>query len=834
MVALTGIRGPAHSFPAVAQMVRLLQDVRAILGPDTRLTYAADWSEYWGWQDGQGARMFHLDPLWAHPDCDVIAIDNYMPLSDWRDEAGHRDEGAGAIHDLAYLKANVAGGEGFDWFYASDHDRQFQIRTPITDGAEGEPWVFRYKDLRAWWSRLHYDRPDGLRAAQPTAWQPRSKPIWFTEYGCAAIDKGTNQPNKFLDPKSSESVIPYFSTGRRDELMQMQYIRAMAGYWTDPANNPRSDVYGGRMVDWGRAHYWAWDARPWPWFPGNAALWADADNWARGHWITGRATNQPLAAVVAEICLAAGLGPQDFDVSALHGLVRGYAVPSTASPRAALQPLLLAHGIEAVERDGRLVFRLRDGTAVRALDPGALVAREGGAVEVVRAARAETVGRVRLVHVDAEGGFESRSAEAVIPDEDGTEVAETELPLVLRPSEARAATRRWLAEARIARDVARFSLPPSSDLGAGDVVALPSADGTRLWRIDRMDMAGAREVEAVRVEPGAYRSGLESDDPVAAQVWRGPASVTAVLLDLPVVRGDEAAHQPLLAATAAPWPGPVAAWQAPAAGGAFELAGLVGQPAAIGVTETALPAARPGLWQRGEGVRLRLLSGVELTAQTESAVLDGENLLALGQGGAWELIQFTGAQLVGPRQWQLSGLLRGQFGTEFLIPPVWAPGTLAVLVDRALRPMDLPVALRGQPRRWRIGPAALALDDPALAEQVVSLPGAGLRPWAPVHLRARRLAPATTLEVGWVRRARLGGDPWEVYEVPLAEEVERYRLRVVAGSTLRREVELVEPRWTYTAAQQALDEIAGPFTLRVAQVSAVWGPGPEAVLDVPE
>ncbi len=28
---------------------------------------------------------------------------------------------------------------------------------------------------------------------------PFSKPIWFTELGCPAIDKGANQPNVFID-----------------------------------------------------------------------------------------------------------------------------------------------------------------------------------------------------------------------------------------------------------------------------------------------------------------------------------------------------------------------------------------------------------------------------------------------------------------------------------------------------------------------------------------------------------------------------------------------------------------------------------------------------------
>ncbi len=244
MRSLTQIRGAGDSFPAVAALRVLMADVRAMLGPDVKLTYAADWSEYWGYNDEQGNRYFHLDPLWADPDCDFIGIDNYMPLSDWREGDGHKDAqaGRGSIYDLDYLKANVAGGEGYDWFYPDTPARRAQDRVPITDGANDQPWVFRYKDLVNWWQNEHVDRLNGVPVAEPTDWEPASKPIWFTEYGCAAIDKGTNQPNVFLDPKSSESFAPYFSTGARDDVIQMQYLRAMAAYWQDPAHNPVSPV----------------------------------------------------------------------------------------------------------------------------------------------------------------------------------------------------------------------------------------------------------------------------------------------------------------------------------------------------------------------------------------------------------------------------------------------------------------------------------------------------------------------------------------------------------------------------------------------------------------
>ncbi|MCE8440169.1 baseplate multidomain protein megatron, partial [Rhodovulum sulfidophilum] len=365
---LTTIRGAEGRFPAVEALRALAADVRRIVGPSCKIGYAADWSEYFGFhpEDGTGDVLFHLDPLWADPAIDFVGIDNYMPLSDWRDGDEHADASWRTIHDRDYLRSNIEGGEGFDWYYGSQAARDAQIRTPITDGAHGEPWVWRYKDLRSWWQNAHHDRIDGVRSAVPTAWVPQSKPIWFTELGCPAVDKGTNAPNLFSDPKSSENALPPYSTGARDDLIQHQYLRAMLGYWGDPAINPVSELYGAPMVDMSRAHVWAWDARPYPQFPANRALWSDGDNYSRGHWLNGRASAQALDAVIREICTEAGVS--DPDVSDVYGLVRGYAVGDLAGARAALQPLMLAYGIEAAERDGRIVFFNRDGRERVAID----------------------------------------------------------------------------------------------------------------------------------------------------------------------------------------------------------------------------------------------------------------------------------------------------------------------------------------------------------------------------------------------------------------------------------------------------------------------------------
>ena len=827
MRSLTQIRGPNNSFPAVAALVALAAEVRAILGPETKITYAADWSEYFGYITDAGDRFFHLDPLWADENIDFIGIDNYMPLSDWRDGSDHADAHWGSIYNLDYLRANVAGGEGYDWFYASDRDRQAQIRTPIVDESEwAEDWIWRYKDLRRWWENDHHDRVGGVRHETPTAWEPRSKPFWFTEYGCAAIDRGTNQPNVFLDPKSSESFMPYFSRGWRDDTIQMQYIRAVNAYWADPANNPVSEIYDGRMVDMARAHVWAWDARPYPWFPGNRALWSDGENWARGHWITGRATAVPLDALIAAICARAGVG--DVDVRGVYGVVRGFAVPSGDTPRAMLQSLMLAYGVEVAERAGKLVFRMRGEGVPLALGRDDLVRRAEGDLSLIRAPEAELRGRVQLRHLEEGTDYAQRVAEAVFPDESAQRAALSDLPLVLTEGEGRLIAERWLSEARVARDVARFALPPSVDLGAGDMVRLDGGGAPGLWRIDRASLGGAREVEVTRVEAAIYERGATDRDGSDLAAVRPPAPVQALLMDLPLITGEEVAQNPRIAVSSRAWPGLVAVHHKRGAGD-FDLEALVRVPSPVGMTETPLFAAPPGRWDRGPALRVRMVSG-QLQARSPAQVLDGANMAAIGLGADWELFQFAEADLVEPGLYDLRLRLRGQQGSDGVMPADWPPGALVVLLDPL--PVDLPLPLDalGLARQYRIGPAARPLSDPVQRDLEATFEGVGLRPYRPAHLRAQPLAGGGH-RVSWIRRTRRGGDSWAQAEVPLSEAFERYHLRVLSGTTVLREMELDAPEWEYSASAQASDG-GGAFAVEVAQISDVVGPGPHARLEV--
>ncbi len=564
------------------------------------MTYAADWSEYFGHQpgDGSGDVYFHLDPLWADANIDAVAIDNYWPLSDWRDGTAHLDYAAGTrfIHDLSYLKGNIEGGEGYDWYYASDADRASQTRTRITDGA-GKPWVFRYKDLRSWWSNAHYNRPGGTESGTPTSWAPEGKPVWFTELGCPAIDKGSNQPNVFYDPKSSESFFPYFSRGVRDDLIQRRHLRAFLE-WYDESHadfaeeqNPATTThYAGRMVDANRIMLYTWDARPYPAFPALRTIWSDGDNWQLGHWLTGRVSDAPLSEAVAKIM--ADYGFAEFDAGQLAGSMAGYVIDRVMSARDALQPLEAAFFFDSFEAQGQVRFAHRGrGGSLAELTPDDLVetSAEAPRYELTRAQESDLPRAAKVTFIDGDRDYEQASAEGRRISGSAARIASARLPIVTTYGQARGIAETMVQEPWASRERGRFSLPPSRlALDASDMVTLTANGRSFPLRLTGLSVGQSIEAEAMSIEPQLYDAfAAPSRLPVAATPSVYGAQL-GVFLDLPLIRGDEVPYAGHVAAFGSPWPGGVAFYRSPTTSG-YTLKALATTPAKIGETVDGVP-----------------------------------------------------------------------------------------------------------------------------------------------------------------------------------------------------------------------------------------------------
>jgi len=831
---LTCVRSAAATYPFVTALISLAADVKAILGAGTKVLYAADWSEYFGHQpgDGTGDVYFHLDPLWASSNIDAIGIDVYWPLADWRDGRAHMDALAGytSIYDPAYLKANVQGGEGYDWFYASSAHRSAQTRTPITDGA-GKPWVFRFKDIKSWWLNQHFNRPGGVESGTPTTWVPQSKPFWLMEIGCPAVDKGANQPNVFVDPKSSENALPYYSTGKRDDLMQARFLRAFrdAFDWSKPGYvaglNPVSTVTGARMVDLDHIHTYCWDARPYPAFPNETSYWGDGENWALGHWVNGRLGSAGLDELVSRVLLDGGF--EDFDVSGLLGTVPGYVIDRVMSAREALQPLELAYFFDSVESGGEIVFRHRgasDSGRVIEADDLVEVRATDDLYELTRGQETELPASAKVRYISSENDYSQAVAEARRLTGASGRVAQAELPIVLDAPQAGGIAESWLHETWSARERAAFALPPSAlALEPGDIVTLDVAGRPRALRITETSDHGTRDIEAIGIDVNVYDQVAGSPRPaaVAPQVQSGSPAV--YFLDLPVWNAEATAEAGYVAALQKPWPGSVAVYRSPGVTG-FQLKALATAPATIGTTLDTLLVGPEGRFDRRARVRVRLTQG-QLTSCDALALFGGANLAAIRNGaGTWEVFQFQNAALTDVLTYELSALLRGQFGTEGAMATV-ATGAPFVLLDGAIAQVPLALEDVKLPFNWRFGPGNRDIGDASYVTAAHAFSGDGLRPLSPVHVRGVRASGDLT--IAWKRRTRAGGDSWEVSDVPLGEEAERYEVDILDGATVRRTVSVSSPSAVYTAAQQTSDfgSVQASVSLKVYQTNASFGRG---------
>ena len=830
---LTRLRDHQNNFPVVQQFIDLANDVSQIL-PEAKISYAADWSEYFGYHpsDGSGDVFFHLDALWASSNIDFIGIDNYMPLSDWRDGYEHLDlaAGAGSIYDKQYLRSNIAGGEGFNWFYASNVDRELQNRTPITDGAYAKPWVFRYKDIVSWWNNSHFNRLNGIEQAMPTAWLPQSKPIWFTEIGCPAIDKGTNQPNVFYDPKSVESQVPYFSNGQRDDYIQRCYLDTVLDYWSiSGVHNPVSSIYGSAMVELSGQFVWAWDARPFPSFPHLTSVWADGDNYKTGHWINARLGAAPLAKLVASILDDYGF--DQYDVSQIHGVVDGFIVDRNMSARQALETITSLFSFDAVEAEGQIKFRRRNEAASQALVQEKFVVSkpEAQAYELTRAQETDLPDRLQMLFISTADNYQQASVDVQKLTGQSARELLLQAPVLMSRELAQKQAAISLHELWAAREKISFALPPSYlGVEVGDTVEIAIGSGDRTYRINEIIDGEMRQVTASQIDIDNYSHAQEDEQLAPSQV---PPSFNApfhVVLDLPLLNSNVNPNAQWIATRALPWPGQLALLEE--TGGGYEAIGVIDAPSTLGQLQTQMPAGPLARIDYATKVRIKVFDA-ELSSISLSSLLSGGNLMAIGdEETGWEIIQYQNAIVVGDGVWDLSVLLRGQLGSDGNMLAVRPVGSKCVLLNSALVQIPTQASDIGRARLMRLGPSGLDHAHPAYLEFENEATGLALSPLSPVHLSARQMSDH--LALSWVRRTRVDADSWAFDDVPLGEASENYVIEIMSddtpANTVIRTIHSSVPNLEYTNIDRLADfgtPLPSGFTFRVAQISQTVGAG---------
>lgn len=315
LIGLTKISDGCGNFPAVNELIDLAEKVKAILGPDVIITYAADWSEYHHTEGG----WYNLDPLWASSAIDVIGIDAYFPITDTTDSKISKSD----------IEHGWVSGEGYDWY---NNDGYQNSLSPA--------WA--WKNIEYWWSNHHFN-PNGAK----TKWQPMSKKIWFTEFGFPLIDKSTNQPNVFYNPECIDGGVPKHSKGSVDFAIQRNAIRSSIEHFK---NSP--------FVE--RMFLWTWDARPYPAWP-HGNNWRDGNLWSRGHWVNNKFGSVTIGSILIELCERAGIDNKYVDISSVDEVIGGFIIDQRATILDIINLLRYAYCFDIISGDGENIkFIKRD------------------------------------------------------------------------------------------------------------------------------------------------------------------------------------------------------------------------------------------------------------------------------------------------------------------------------------------------------------------------------------------------------------------------------------------------------------------------------------------
>ena len=484
---------------------------------------------------------------------------------------------------------------------------------------------------------------------------------------------------------------------------------------------------------------------------------------------------------------------------------------------------MAAYDFVAAQRDGIMTFFHGGEANASSLAAAALTAESAGERYALRGDSADAPVEARVRFLDAGRDYLVAGVSARRLDHAEGGVATMEAPLVLEADAGEAMAQRLLADRRAASESLRVSLGPAHlALEPGDRVMLESSADT--FEISRIEDAETRRLSLHRLRAGgaALLSLAETGAPATPIFAPTP---TFSVLDLPPLPGSETDERPLVAVFASPWAGAHDIYAGPS-DDALTLRRRLTQPAIMGELLWELWPGPVDRWDEGNRIRIRLYASA-LASATTSAVLNGANAFAIeSDAGEWEIVQARNAILVAPNEYELSGFLRGQLGSAHAMRAPHPVGTRIVNLNARLRRAPIAAHEWGDALLFAAPPAGAGSSDPRAASATLTLPHAGARPWAPAHLKARRLSSGA-VQISWLRQARRGGDYWGTGDPALDAPAEGYRLDILSGSVVVRSVSPATPEYLYSAADQTADFGAPPATLhlRVAQLDAAGAPG---------
>jgi hypothetical protein len=521
----------------------------------------------------------------------------------------------------------------------------------------------------------------------------------------------------------------------------------------------------------------------------------------------------PLDVIVSDIFERSGISSSYYDVTELMGdSVTGFAINKQMEAKSALQPLMRAFQFDVVESDWTLMCRKRGNASPIDIPTEDLGAAEEGSDPSNRLVTTRTIERslpqeLVVQYQDPSLDYQVNAQRASRETTNSTNKKTMRLPLVLNAHQALQIAESMFQTMWVEQHSHQFTTDSSYfDRIPGDVV---NVEGHRiLIKETTYRFPGLIEFSGVREQVTAYQSEAQAEEPQFSKQSLPTNPMTgSVLMELPLLStqlGNPTGFFVAAFGLRDGWKG-ANIFRSTDDGVNWNLLSSIFSEAVVGLTTEALPSGTTTRWDMINSLNIRIrTSGAALQSTNEYNALDGENTLAVGDDGRWEILSFVDAVQESDGTFTISTFIRGRRGTEHNIGNHKVDDKVVLLSKNSLDWIPVETEKLGSTIQYKI--VSVNKNMGSVPAKSFACQGLPVKPYSPVHIQGRR-NDSGDLTITWFRRSRIASS-WLSSDVPLAEDTESYEVDILDGSgnvvrTLSTSGEDSDQAGvTYTATQQ--------------------------------
>ncbi|GAT77099.1 hypothetical protein EHRUM3_03710 [Ehrlichia ruminantium] len=779
LIGLTRVTDTHNNYPAIHELIKLARYVKTQVGSNTIVTYAANWREY---HSNNG--NYNIDELWSSQYIDVIGINAYFPLTDMPQPIQGFTE-----QDIIN---GWYSGEGYDYFYLDAEKKQDKVLYKQNNNQ------YAWKNIKQWWSQYHFNQDNSK-----TTWIPRSKKIWFTQYGFPSIDNCTSQPSIFIDYPQYNKYST-FSQRSIDFYAQKIALIGTINAWHDS-----------EMVE--HMFLKEWDARPYPYFPQLQNIWQDAQNWQIGYWIQGKLSLLGISHIIHNILTNIGLQDSKIEIENLHNAVDGYAITEAQSARSILNTLQNIYNFEIIEKDGKLVITSNNLSSIYNIPTNDIISNHKNSyLKITKTKSSNLINRINFMYLNKNDDYKVSLQYARLPFIQNTIIRNFHIPIVLNNNQAKIITQNILNKKLNNQYTFYLTLPIKYIwLDVNDTIKIEYNNLSFEIKITNIyldnlfiNIEGISNTELLNYQSFSFEN---------TTIQEETTDITSIrILDLPCFQNIDNVLYFMVIRKKAEWNGSIIYSQDDTEH--YKHALSINTEAIVGITIDTLDNGPITIPDTANTLTILLKTG-HLNSITSLFINNRSNLALIGN----EIIQFKNAKHIRENLYQISHMLRGRFGTELYINK-HKNREFFVLLD------NLPyIKISKSSIKKSLMYKVIFNRSPFSEEELTHIYYANnLQPLSVVHVKGTRDIH-NNLTITWIRRARINGEWIDNTDTPLDEEIESYDVEILDDQNIIKRTITIRNSSTfiYSIEQQNIDfkSIQKNLNVKIYQNSNTVGRG---------